>query len=165
MATAVERRQLQVREIQRLAREAKAAEKEERRQLQVLERRELTIQQQQWAQQQQLLQPSVHQQEALQWQIQQQQQQMQQQHAVQQPQPQPSPPPPPPQPEFSVVLLQRGYQVLPAASPHGMYLLAVSAVGALPSLPLQERFHMHVMCNYTPKHPSELPKFDWVSCN
>ena len=54
---------------------------------------------------------------------------------------------------------------LPAASPHCMYLPAVSAVGALPSLTLQEKFHMHVMCNYTPKHPSELPKLDWVSCN
>ena len=54
---------------------------------------------------------------------------------------------------------------LPAASPHCMYLPAVSAVGAPPSLTLQEKFHMHVMCNYTPKHPSELPKLHWVSCN
>ena len=44
-------------------------------------------------------------------------------------------------------------------------LPAVSEVGAPPSLTLQEKFHMHVMCNYTPKHPSELPKLDWVSCN
>ena len=63
-----------------------------------------------------------------------------------------------------VAPLQHG-AYLPAAPPHCMYLSAVSAVGALPSLTLQEKFHMHVMCNYTPKHPSELPKFDWVSCN
>ena len=62
--------------------------------------------------------------------------------------------------------LQHG-AYLPAAPPQCMcmYLPAVSAVGAPSSLTLQEKFHMHVMCNYTPKHPSELPKLDWVSCN
>ena len=63
-----------------------------------------------------------------------------------------------------VAPLQHG-AYLPAASPHCMYLSAATEVGAPPSLTLQEKFHMHVMCNYTPTHPSELPKLDWVSCN
>ena len=53
---------------------------------------------------------------------------------------------------------------LPGAPPRCMYLPAVPAVGAPSGLTLQERFHTHVMCNYTPVHPSKLPRLLWVSC-
>ena len=56
------------------------------------------------------------------------------------------------------------YGVYLPGAPPCTYLPEVSAVGALSGLTLQEKFHTHVMCNYTPVHPSKLPRLQWVSC-
>ena len=34
-----------------------------------------------------------------------------------------------------------------------------------PAIALQQRFDALVMCNFTPRSPSELPPWQWVSCN
>ena len=39
----------------------------------------------------------------------------------------------------------------------------IQLTDASPQITLQDEFGMHVMCNFTPKHPSELPKSKWVS--
>ena len=59
--------------------------------------------------------------------------------------------------------MQYGARRAAAPSPSsGISLPAASALGA-PHSALHKKFETIVMCNFTPRHPSELPKSQWVS--